>query len=134
MATVVALVHGKNGAYGVSFPDFPGCVSGGRSISEVLQRAPESLATHVEAIVEEGLTLPEIRELDDIRASGDWAEDFADAVLVAGVEIELPGKATRLNISMDERLVARIDRRARELGESRSGFLAAAAKSRLASI
>jgi metal-responsive CopG/Arc/MetJ family transcriptional regulator len=39
-----------------------------------------------------------------------------------------------LNISMDERLVARIDRRARELGESRSGFLAAAAKSRLASL
>jgi predicted RNase H-like HicB family nuclease len=134
MAVIVALVHGEKGAFGVSFPDFPGCVSGGTSISEALRRAPDALAAHIEAIVDEGFALPEIRELDMIKASSEFMADFADAVLVAAVNAELPGRASRLNISMDENLVARIDKRARELGESRSGFLAAAAKSRLASL
>ena len=134
MAVIVALVHGEKGAFGVSFPDFPGCVSGGASISEALRRAPEALASHIEAMVDEGFVIPEIRELDAIRASSEFTVDFADAALIAAVDVELPGRASRLNISMDEHLVARIDKRARELGESRSGFLAAAAKSRLASL
>ena len=35
---VYALIHEENGAYGISFPDFPGCVSGGRSLDEALAR------------------------------------------------------------------------------------------------
>jgi predicted RNase H-like HicB family nuclease len=132
MAIIVSLVHGSKGAYGISFPDFPGCVSGGKSISEALSRAPQALASHIEAMLDEGLELPDVRELDIIRNDKTYAEDFADAALVAAVEVELPGKTSRLNITMDERLVARIDKRARELGESRSGFLSAAAKVRLA--
>ncbi len=134
MTAVVALVHGKPGAFGVSYPDFPGCVSGGKTISEALQRAPESLLSHIEAMMDAEFALPGIRELDVIKADGAFAEDFADAAIVAAIDIELPGKASRLNISMDERLVARFDKRARELGESRSGFLAAAARSRLAAL
>lgn len=132
MAIIVSLVHGSKGAYGVSFPDFPSCVSGGKSISEALSRAPQALASHIEAMLDEGFELPEVRELDAIRQDETYAEDFDDAALVAAVEVELPGKTSRLNITMDERLVARIDKRARELGESRSGFLSAAAKVRLA--
>jgi predicted RNase H-like HicB family nuclease len=134
MAIIVALVHGGKGAFGVSFPDFPGCVSGGTTISETLRRAPEALASHIEAMAEEEYAMPEVRELDAIKADAQLSEDFASAVLIAAVDVELPGRASRLNISMDEHLVARIDKRARELGESRSGFLAAAAKSRLASL
>lgn len=134
MAVIVALVHGKSGAYGISFPDFPGCVCGGKTISEALQRAPGALLSHMDAMAAEGFAMPEIRELDELKSSTDFREDFADAVLASAVSIDLPGKATRLNISLDERLVSRIDKRARELGESRSGFLAAAAKERLASV
>ncbi|MGB8365566.1 MAG: type II toxin-antitoxin system HicB family antitoxin [Rhizomicrobium sp.] len=32
---VIALIHEEDGAYGISFPDFPGCVSGGNSLDEV---------------------------------------------------------------------------------------------------
>jgi predicted RNase H-like HicB family nuclease len=134
MAIIVALVHGEKGAFGVSFPDFPGCVSGGTTISEALRRAPEALSSHIEAMADEEYAMPEVRELDAIKADAEFSEDFASAVLIAAVEVELPGRASRLNISMDEHLVARIDKRARELGESRSGFLAAAAKSRLANL
>jgi predicted RNase H-like HicB family nuclease len=134
MAIIVALVHSEKGIFGVSFPDFPGCVSGGATISEALGRAPQALASHIEAMVESGFELPEIRELDVIMSDMEHIEDFDDAILPAAIDVELPGKSSRLNISMDEHLVARIDKRARELGESRSGFLAAAAKSRLANL
>ena len=131
MATVVALIHGQRGAYGASFPDFPGCISGGETLDETLRRARETLAVHIAMMAEAGDPMPMVRDLDTVASDPALAEDFADAVLVSAVDVDLPGRSLRLNISLDERLVERIDRRARELGESRSGFLAAAAKARL---
>lgn len=133
MATIVALIHGKAGAYGIGFPDFPGAVSGGATLDEALARGHDTLTAHVAAFVQAGLDLPPIRTLDEIKADPTCAEDLGDAALVAVVTVELPGKAVRLNISMDEALVARIDAAARARGESRSRFLAEAARVRLAS-
>jgi predicted RNase H-like HicB family nuclease len=133
MATIVALVHGEADAYGISFPDFPGCVAGGRTLNEVLRRGREALATHVATLLETGMTMPAIRDLDAIRADPERAEDFVDASLVTTVDLDLPGKSVRVNVSFDEKLLARIDRAAAEEGESRSRFLAEAARKRLAS-
>ena len=132
MATIVALIHGKAGAYGISFPDFPGCVSGGRTLDEALRRGRETLATHVAALTGEGIVLPIVRDIDAIRADPESMPDFADATLVTAVELDLPGKSVRVNVSFDEKLLARIDRAAEAEGESRSGFLAEAARKRLA--
>ena len=133
MAHVVALIHGEAGAYGVSFPDFPGATSGGRTIDEVVSRAHESLASHVEALIEEGLPVPGLRTIETLRADPHFAEDFADAVLVVLLSVDLPGRSKRFNISMDESLMNRIDASAAALGETRSGFLASAARRRLQS-
>ena len=46
-------------------------------------------------------------------------------------EQTLPKRAVRINISMDESLISAIDRAASAFGESRSHFLAEAAKLRL---
>jgi len=32
--------------FGVSFPDFPGCVTAGKSLEEARRKAPEALAFH----------------------------------------------------------------------------------------
>src|SRR5947209_14686277 len=130
MVAVVALVHGKSGAYGISFPDFPGCIAGGASVDEALRRGRDALDFHVESMMEVGEALPKIRDIAEIKADPDYAEDFADAV-VAIVEAEVPAKAVRVNISIDERLLDRIDRAAQATGETRSGFMAAAARERL---
>ena len=126
MVAVVTLVHGKPGAYGISYPDFQGCVSGGETIDEALRRGREGLAFHVESMVEEGEKLPRVRDVAEIKADPEFAEDFEDAI-IAVVDLELPSRVVRLNISLDESLVLRIDRAAEALGESRSGFLAEAA-------
>jgi predicted RNase H-like HicB family nuclease len=130
MVAVVALVHGKPGAYGISFPDFPGCVSGGASVDEALRRGHDALDFHVESMIEVGEPLPKIRDIAEIKADPEFGDDFADA-MVAVVDAEVPAKAVRVNISIDERLLDRIDRAAQATGETRSGFIAAAARERL---
>jgi len=130
MVAVIALIHGKPGAYGISFPDFPGCVSGGASVDEALRRGRDALDFHVESMMEVGEPLPTIRDIAEIKTDPEYSEDFADAV-VAVVDAEVPAKAVRVNISIDERLLDRIDRAAQASGETRSGFIAAAARERL---
>ena len=130
MVAVVALVHGAPGVYGISFPDFPGCIAGGATVDETLRRGRDALDFHVESMIAVGEALPKIRDIAEIRADPDYAEDFAD-VLVAVLDADVPAKAVRVNISIDERLLDRIDRAAQATGETRSGFIAAAARQRL---
>jgi predicted RNase H-like HicB family nuclease len=130
MVAVVALVHGAPGAYGISFPDFPGCIAGGGTVDEALRRGRDALDFHVESMIEVGEVLPKVRDIAEIRADREFADDFTDA-LVAVVDADLPAKAVRVNISIDERLLDRIDRAAQATGETRSGFIAAAARQRL---
>jgi len=65
-----------------------------------------------------------------LRRDRDFLKDAKGAVFVA-VPVELPGKAMRINISMDERLLSAIDREAEARGETRSAFLANAARARM---
>jgi predicted RNase H-like HicB family nuclease len=131
MAIVLGLIHGEPGNYGISFPDFPGCVAGGDTIDEAIARGHEALYMHVETMVGEGMPIPELRGIDAVRADPDYADEVADAVTVAAIEFDLPAKAVRVNVSIDETLLRRIDSAARAVGESRSAFLAAAARERL---
>ncbi|TAL83763.1 MAG: ribbon-helix-helix protein, CopG family [Beijerinckiaceae bacterium] len=129
---VYALLHKGKTDYGISFPDFPGCVSGGKTPEEALTRGRETLAFHVGGMLEDGLAIPRLHSLDELRADPELREDFEDSI-VALVPVELPGKSTRINISIDDRLLERIDDAAKAVGETRSAFLARAAKERLAS-
>ena len=131
MVAVVALIHREKGAYGISFPDFQGCVSGGETLDETLRRGRETLAFHIECMLDAGEDLPMVRDLDAIKADPTFEDDFADAAIVSAVDVDLPARSVRVNISLDQRLLERIDRRARDIGESRYGFLAGAARARL---
>ena len=59
MTTFVALIHKDPGSdYGVSFPDFPGCISAGRDVTEAMAMAEEALGAHVELMIESGQEIP----------------------------------------------------------------------------
>lgn len=139
MATYVVLMHGKPGAYGASLPDLPGCTSGGATIDEALARVRLAAEDWMEAVAKTGESsagdrrspVPPARTIENLRADPEFADDFKDAVMVAGIDLDPPGRVTRLNITMDEALLKRIDRAASEAGESRSAWLATAAKMRM---
>jgi predicted RNase H-like HicB family nuclease len=127
-AAYIATIHEENGVLGVSFPDFPGCVTTASDMRSALERGKQALALHVEGMIEDGEALPEPRTMEQLR--GEEADWLKDAIL-ALIEVEAPGKALRVNISIDEALLARIDKAAANAGQTRSGFLASAARDRI---
>ena len=110
--------------YGVEFPDFPGCVSAGRTVDEALAMAERALDLHVEGMRDDGEAIPQPSRVDTL-LTRDGAIGAA-AVLVA---LRPPkGRAVRFNATMDEFLLARLDSAAAERGMTRSGLLATAAR------
>lgn len=125
MAAYIALVRkDDNSTFGVEFPDFPGCISGGDSLSEVVASAREALALHVRGMVEDGETVPAPSSLEDVSAS-------EDAVGAVPVLVELPparGRTVRVNVTFEEWTLRAIDTAAAAVGLTRSAFLAEAAR------
>jgi predicted RNase H-like HicB family nuclease len=115
----IAYLHKDEGSdYGVSFPDFPGCVTAGSTLEEARQMAAEALAFHIEGMQEDGDVIPEPSTLDGLRR--DPAMKGAVAFLV---EVRPPEKTVRVNITARQSQIAEIDRRARAAGLSRSSYL-----------
>ena len=129
MATYIALIRKtRKSDYSIDFPDFPGCVTAGKSLDEARRLAFEALAFHVEGMVEDGETIPGASTLDAIMA--DRHNKDAAAFLV-----DLPAAASpsvRVNITLPEAELERIDDCVREAGTTRSAFLLAAARGRMA--
>lgn len=48
----------SDGLYGISFPDFPGCVTVA-IWNEILDQAKEALQFHIDGMVEDGTPVPE---------------------------------------------------------------------------
>jgi predicted RNase H-like HicB family nuclease len=67
MRYYIALIHkDPNSDYGVSFPDFPGCVTAGATLDEARKMGEEALALHIEGMVEDGDAIPEQSSLERI--------------------------------------------------------------------
>jgi predicted RNase H-like HicB family nuclease len=125
-----ALIHFEDDVFGISFPDFPGCIATGSTEDEVIRRGTEALAFHVAGMIEDDNPMPLLRGLAALRSDPAFNED-AEGALIALVPVEVPGRAIRLNISMEETLVEAVDKAAKAAGQSRSAFLAEAARRRL---
>jgi predicted RNase H-like HicB family nuclease len=129
--SLVALIHGEPGSYGISFPDVPGCISAGDTLDETLANGAEALAFHLEGMAEDGENAPIPRSLDAIKGDPEFAFEFSEPHVVALVPYDPPTRSIRINVTMEEQLVKAIDRAAKREGGTRSGFLAQAARERL---
>lgn len=127
----IALIHVEDGVYGASFPDIPGCVTTASSLQEVLAKAELALALHLDGLAEDGLPLPVFRTADALQADPELAEDRMDAILAA-VPVTARGRSLRVNITLDEALLTALDQAARAERQSRSAYLAEAARLRMA--
>ncbi|MGY4317801.1 type II toxin-antitoxin system HicB family antitoxin [Bradyrhizobium sp. JR3.5] len=111
------LERGPRGAFGAWFPDFPGCVAGGKSQEEAIERAERALAQAVDGWVEQGHGLPEPTPIERI-----VPPKGSDVAAFFMVGVDPPDPSERVNVYLPKSLIARIDRRAAELGMSRSSF------------
>ncbi len=117
-----AVVHkDENSAFGVTFPDLPGCFSAADQIEDVLPNACEALELWFEdAAAVKPSTLDQVRTL--------VAVDLAEgAFLIAVPQVRRTGRVVRANISLDRGMLDAIDKAASERNLTRSAFLADAA-------
>lgn len=105
--------------FGVEFPDFPGCISAGRTLDEARAMASEALGGHVEILLEEGEALPRPSTLEEVIRDPENREAVAFLVSVQNA----PTRAVRVNITVNAATLARIDQEAYSAGLSRSAFL-----------
>lgn len=119
----IAYLHkDKKSDYGVSFPDFPGCVTAGKTLAGAQKLAHEALEAHIEGMIEEGEALPEPSTLDDL--AGDPARKDAVVILV---NAEVSEKAGRFNITARKSQMEKTDALARKRGMTRSAYMVVAA-------
>jgi predicted RNase H-like HicB family nuclease len=129
MRPFIALIHKEaDSDFGVSFPDLPGCITAGATLDEARELATEALALHLEGLAEDNEPIPEPSSLDAIMTEAEHRN--AVAFLVPG-PAQAP-KSVRINITLPEDVLARIDAYAEANGYTRSGFLTHAAKKEIA--
>ena len=123
MRYYVALIHkDADSDFGVSFPDFPGCISAGATLGEAAAMGAEALAGHIELMSDEGLPVPEPSSLEAVMEHADGVPVMVPAA------VRKPVRAVRANITVPEDILAKIDAFAESQGMSRSGFLTHAAR------
>ena len=121
------LERGEHGAVGVWFPDFPGCVAGGRSQEDAMARASDALEEAMRTAAEREEPLPQPSPLESIQRPAEC--DFIAFVAVGATP---PDPSERVNVYLPKSLIERIDRAAADLGMNRSSFFGMAASQALA--
>lgn len=123
----IAYLHkDRNSDFGVSFPDFPGCITAGKTLDEAHRMAAQALALHISGMLEDGDAIPAPSTLDALAA--DPARKNAVAFLV---HVDPHADRTvRINITAREQQLDRINRLASEAGMTRSAYMVHSALSR----
>ncbi|WP_417515072.1 type II toxin-antitoxin system HicB family antitoxin [Minwuia sp.] len=124
----IGVVHHDGDAYGVHFPDLPGCFSAADEQENLIAECHEAIALRLEDTDE----WPESRALKELRSDPDVARDLSEgAFLIAVPFAGHEGRTRRLNISMDAALVDAMDMLAEQRNLTRSALLADLARKEL---
>jgi len=112
-------------AWSITFPDFPGVTSMAEKAADIPRQAKDALATAVEDMEQDGEDLPP--SLEDGLMPSFVRSDFHEPWTLL-VTVETAGRAQRVNVSLEEGLLARIDDVSKRTGLSRSALLARGAR------
>ena len=124
MTSFTALIDGHTGAYGVYFPDLPGCVAMGATIEEAVVNAAEAMRDWVDVTVERGGAIPEPRTIEALLVDTEVHEDITAGALLRSVPlVRHSGRPAKANLSIDAGILAAIDAEAKRRKLTRSVFI-----------
>jgi predicted RNase H-like HicB family nuclease len=109
-------------AFGVVFPDLPGCFSAGDTLDEALDAAKEAAATWIDAALDNGNEVPPPSSLAIARSLPEYA-----GWTVGVVEIDpalFDDTIERVNVTLPRRVLRRLDDLAAARHQSRGAFIA----------
>jgi predicted RNase H-like HicB family nuclease len=111
------LERGEHDVLGVWFPDFPGCVAGGKDQDEALARAQAALERAVEDLAERGLPLPKPTAFEAVKIPRG-----CNVVTLMALPVTPPDLSERVNVYLPKSLIERVDALATDWGMSRSSL------------
>jgi len=69
----IAIIHkDPDSDFGVSFPDFPGCITAGRTLEEAKDMALEALTGHIGVMRDTGEPVPAPSNFDEVMNDPDF--------------------------------------------------------------
>lgn len=124
MQTYIAVVDKDPGsAYGVWFPDVPGCFSAADESEELFAKATEALSLHIDPS-----NVPQARTIDALRSDPEVMQSLREGAYLLAIPYFLPTeRIVRANISIDQGSLLAIDETAHQRGMTRSAFMTKAA-------
>jgi predicted RNase H-like HicB family nuclease len=132
MPRYLAVIDGAAPSYTVTFPDLAGLTASGRTTDEAIDNAVGVLATYArEQRAMAGMPAP--HDLTELRRRRDVRLALGKGAVLALVPLVMEtGRSTHANLSIDDGLLRAIDEEARRLGVTRSAFVAAATREKIA--
>ena len=98
MQTYYAIVHLEDdSAFGISFPDVPGCFSAADDENDVVKHAQEALALYAADLE----VLPMARPLHDLRLDAEVRQDLADGAFLIAVPLIAMDHKARYNLMLE---------------------------------
>ena len=125
MKYVVVVHKDADSNYGVTVPDLPGCFSAGNTIDEALINAHEAIECHLQGLLLDNDPIPQPKSIEEHKANPDYKDG-----IWAFVDFDLSKftrKAKRINITIPEFILTKVDDYIGKKGISRSNFLTQAA-------
>jgi predicted RNase H-like HicB family nuclease len=122
MSTIlfVALASADGGGYRASFPDIPDCTVQAPDLAQLLASARQALAERLQRTADAGDTWPQPTPIEKI--------SLTPGVFPVLVDVTVEDTPVRVNISLGERLLQRLDAAAEAKGMTRSGYIAQAVR------
>ncbi|MCY3766718.1 MAG: type II toxin-antitoxin system HicB family antitoxin [Gemmatimonadetes bacterium] len=116
MARYPALIDGKKGAYGVTFPDLPGIVAMGNTVDEALVNAEEALRDYAIEAEKDGEKISPPSAFEQLEVP-------CGNTLVSVPLIRVTGRNVRAHMTLDEGVAAFIDGESRRRGMTRKTYV-----------
>lgn len=108
------------GGYRATFPDLPECVVQAPDLAELLLGARQALSARLQQIADAGETWPKPTPIEQMQPT--------PGGIPVLVDVTVEDTPVRVNISLGERLLQRLDAAAEARGMTRSGFIAQAVR------
>jgi predicted RNase H-like HicB family nuclease len=109
------------GGYSATFPDVPECVVKATDLAELLIASRQGLADYLRRTADAGEVWPTPTPIEGLSQT-------APGVIPLLIDVSVDDTPVRVNISLGERLVQRLDAAAEARGMTRSGFIAQAVR------
>ncbi len=111
-----ALMDSREGAYGVAFPDLPGCAAMGYTVEDAIVNAEDAMRDWVEEMEKRGREVAPPSPFESIEVP-------QGCQLVSVPLLKVSGRKVRANLTLDEGVATFIDSEARRRKMTRTAYI-----------